>query len=256
MNSVLSIGIFIIGLCFGSFANVIIYRVPRGISIVKPRSACTACGKTLGAVDLLPVLSWLFLRGKCRACGAKISPQYPLVELMCAVLFVAMFMHSPTLSFLPLAVFAFVLLTISFIDAYTQEIPDGLIITGAVAGILWIASGHLTHWQDALLGVIAGAVPLFVIDRLTLIILKKDGFGFGDVKLMAMVGLFLGWRMVFLAFFIAFVLGAIFAVYLIASGKAKRESYMAFAPFLCIGTLTAFWFGEWLLAVYFGLNII
>lgn len=249
---------FLLGLCFGSFANVVIYRLPKKLSVVKPASACPSCGNTLNAFDLFPVLSWLLLRGKCRVCKKKISLRYSLVELICGILFASMAVYSPTLTAVPLSVFAFVLLTISFIDADTQEIPDGLVIIGAVAGIVWVAGGHfipelLPHarsWWDALLGVVAGAIPLLVIDRITLLVLKKDGFGYGDVKLMAMVGLFLGWQMILMAFLFAFISGAVFAVYLMATGKAKRGTYMAFAPFLCMGTIAAFWIGQPLLNWY------
>ncbi|MDR0273248.1 MAG: prepilin peptidase [Clostridiales bacterium] len=254
---------FLIGLCFGSFANVVIYRLPKGLSISKPPSACPSCKKQLQAIDLVPVLSWFFLRGKCRRCKKKISVRYPLVELLCGMLFASMAYASmvngsPTLSLVPLSVFVFVLLVVSFIDADTQEIPDGLLIIGAVAGIIFIACGHFMSeifphardWKDALLGVIAGAAPLLIIDRLCLLIVKKDGFGYGDVKLMAMVGLFLGWQNVLMAFLFAFVSGAVFAVYLMVTGKAKRGSYFAFGPFLCIGTYLAFFFGKAVLDWY------
>ena len=252
---------FLFGLCFGSFANVLIYRLPIKKSIIKPSSACPSCEHFLIAVDLIPVLSWFLLRGKCRKCRKKISVRYPLVELLCGALFALMVYYSPTLSAIPLITFVFVLLVISFIDADTMEIPDGLVIIGAIAGITWVAFGHFLPdffpyartWDDALLGAIAGSVPLLIIDRLTILLIKKDGFGYGDVKLMAMVGLFIGWRLMMVAFLFAFFSGAIFAVYLMVSGKAKRGAYFAFGPFLCIGTMSAFWFGEALLDWYFNL---
>ena len=231
-----------------------------------PPSACPACGKRLGAFELIPLLGWLFLKGKCRGCKVRISARYPAVELLCGGLFASMTWYSfvdelPTLTALPLMIFAFILLVISFIDWDTQEIPDGLVMIGAVAGVLWVAGGHVfpellpysIMWQDALLGVAAGAAPLLFFDRLTLLILKKDGFGYGDVKLMAMVGLFLGWQMMLMAFLFSFISGAIFAVYLIISGKAKRGAYMPFGPFLCAGTISAFWFGSNVLEWYLGL---
>jgi leader peptidase (prepilin peptidase)/N-methyltransferase len=183
------------------------------------------------------------------------------VELLCGLLFAAMAFYSPTLSIVPLAVLSFVLLTITFIDIDIQEIPDGLVILGAVAGIFWVVGGHFfaeyfptaPTWSAALIGAIAGGVPLLVIDRICLAVLKKDGFGYGDVKLMAMVGIFLGWEMTLLAFLFSFFTGAIFAVYLMVTGKAKRGAYMAFGPFLVIGTLLAFWFGWAILDWYFAM---
>jgi leader peptidase (prepilin peptidase)/N-methyltransferase len=239
--------------------------VPKKLSVVTPPSACPSCGGKLTVLDLFPVLSWVFLRGKCRACKEKISPRYPLIELLCGLLFVAMaycsvYNESPTLSAVPLMIFAFVLLAIAFIDADTMEIPDGLVITGAAAGVIFVAAGFFfpeifpfaRSWQDALLGVAAGAVPLLFFDRLCILILKKDGFGYGDVKLMAMAGLFLGWQMTLFAFLFAIFSATPIAVYLLASGKAKKSgSYIAFGPFLCMGILAAFFFGEFLLDAYF-----
>jgi leader peptidase (prepilin peptidase)/N-methyltransferase len=258
MPEIFMIFAFLFGLCFGSFANVIIYRVPKNISIVKPPSHCPSCNKRLGVLELFPFLSWFFLFGKCRSCKNKISPIYPFVELLCGLLFASVVYFSPTATAFPLAVFMFVLLTISFIDAYIQEIPDGLVITGTIAGIFLVAGGHFLPeifpharaWHDALLGVLAGAAPLLIIDRITILLIKKDGFGYGDVKLMAMVGIFLGWRLILLAFLFAFITAAIYAVYLMASGKAKRGTYIAFGQFLCIGTLISFWFGDMLINWY------
>ena len=252
---------FVIGLIFGSFANVVIYRWPRKLSVVSPPSACPKCEKRLGVLDLIPIVSWLALRGRCRFCRERISLRYPAVELACGLLFASMVLYSPTLSAIPLSALAFVLLCVTMIDWDTQTIPDGLLIFGAIAGVIWIICGHFAadlfpfapDWRDVLLGAMAGALPLFLLDRLTLLFLKKDGFGYGDVKLMAMVGLFLGWQMTLMALGFAVVFGAAFAIYLLASGKAKRGTYMAFGPFLCAGALAALWLGEPLLSAYFGL---
>jgi leader peptidase (prepilin peptidase)/N-methyltransferase len=246
--------LLILGLCFGSFSNVLIYRLPRKESINTPPSHCPACGHRLSVLDLIPVISWIFLKGKCRYCGVRISIRYPAVEAACAVLFLAMSLFVPgSLSVIPLCVLAFVLLNVSVIDADTQEIPDGLLITGSVAGVLWVVSAyffpslfglHAPAWPDALLGAVAGALPLFLVDRLVLLILKKDGFGFGDVKLMGMVGLFLGWKLVLISFLFAFITGGCYAAFLLFTGRARRGSYLAFGPFLSIGALAALWWGQ------------
>ncbi|MCL2217085.1 MAG: prepilin peptidase [Defluviitaleaceae bacterium] len=231
------------------------------MSIVKPRSGCPSCGKTLTAPDLIPVFSWLFLRGKCRFCKERISPRYVLVELLCGGLFAAMVFYSPTLSAIPLVLLVFVLVVVSMIDIDTQEIYDVLLIFGVAVGVAWVVAGHFfpaafpysPGWVDALIGLVAGALPLFLLDKLTLLILKKDGFGYGDVKLMAMVGIFLGWQLTFMAFFFAFLGGGVFAVVLLARKKVKRGEYLAFGPFLCAGTLLSLWFGEAVLSAYLGL---
>ena len=135
--------VFLIGLCFGSFANVVIYRIPKKISIINPPSHCPSCNKRLATIDLIPLFSWLFLLAKCRTCKNKISPRYPFVELLCGLLFVATIHFSGIteagaayLATLPLLVLMFVLLAITFIDIDIQEIPDGLVITGAIAGTI------------------------------------------------------------------------------------------------------------------------
>jgi leader peptidase (prepilin peptidase)/N-methyltransferase len=245
----------VFGVLFGSFANVVIYRLPRGESIVTPPSHCPSCNKRLTGLDMIPVISWLFLRGKCRSCGARISLRYPVIELACSLLFVSMYLFTG-MSFdaVPMCMLAFVLLCVSVIDAETQEIPNGLLIFGAASGVLWIAAGAIfsgsrylnaPYWLDALIGVAVGAAPLFIIDRLTLLILKKDGFGFGDVKLMAMTGLFIGWPTMLTAYFFAIISGGAFAMFLLATGRAKRGTYLAFGPFLAVGIISAMWLDEW-----------
>jgi len=238
---------FVVGICFGSFANVLIYRIPKKISIIKPPSSCTSCTKQLGIVEILPILGWIFLRGKCKHCKEKISIRYPLVECTCGLLFGVTFFISSGISPIFISFFAFILLTTAIIDYDTQEIPDGLIATGAVAAVLWVLSGFwidslVPHWSNALLGSAAGALPLLFIDRLCILLVKKDGFGYGDVKLMAVAGLFLGWQNVLVAFFFAFVLGGIYATYLLITKNAEKGAYIAFAPFLCAGSLISVWF--------------
>jgi prepilin signal peptidase PulO-like enzyme (type II secretory pathway) len=148
---------------------------------------------------------------------------------------------------------AFILMCVSVIDAHTQEIPDGLLLLGVLTAALWIAAGQFSPaspylnapgWRDALLGGLAGAAPLFVLDRLTYLLAKKVGFGFGDVKLMAMAGLFIGWRHVLASFCFAFIAGGVWGIFLLASGRAKRGTYFAFGPFLALGILAAQWFGD------------
>jgi leader peptidase (prepilin peptidase)/N-methyltransferase len=181
--------------------------------------------------------------------------RYPVIELACSLLFISMYLFTGvSFNAVPLCLLAFVLLCVSVIDAETQEIPNGLLIFGAAAGILWIAAGAILpgyqflsapYWLDALIGVAVGAAPLFIIDRLTLLIIKKDGFGFGDVKLMAMAGLFIGWPTMLTAYFFAVIGGGVFAVFLMATGRAKRDTYFAFGPFLACGIISAMWLDEW-----------
>ena len=243
---------FLFGLCFGSFANVLIRRLPRGLPVITPPSACPECGQRLRAWDLVPVLSWLVLRGRCRYCNGPVSVRYPAVELLCGLLFAGMALLTPTLSAIPLALFAFVLLCVSAIDIDTREIPDGLLVFGGVVGVLWVALGRFAPAAfplvpgiaGAALGALAGGLTLFLVDMLVLLLAKKYGFGFGDVKLMAMAGLFLGWQLVAVAFVFAFVSGGAFAAFLLLTRRAKRGDYLAFGPFLAVGCLCALWWGR------------
>jgi len=174
-----------------------------------------------------------------------------LTEIICALLFAGMVLLTPSFSAVFLSLFAFILLTVSIIDWDTQEIPDKLLIFTALIGISWVAAGHFSTvfpmapgFIDAGLGILAGGLPLFIVDKLVLALFKKDGFGYGDVKLMAVCGLFLGWRLIFAAFFFAFITGGVFATVLLLTGRAKRGEYIAFGPFLCAGVLIAIWFGQ------------
>ena len=259
MDEIKIIFAVIFGLCFGSFANVLIYRMPRKISIILPPSQCPACSHRLRVLDLLPVASWLALGGSCRYCKASIGWRYPIVELVCALLFVAMVGFTASFSAIPLAFFAFILVSISLIDWDTQEIPDGLLVAGGICGILWVVMAYFApyafplapYWLDGVLGVVAGALPLLLIDRLAIFVLKKDGFGYGDVKLMAVAGLFLGWQLVFVAYYFAFIIGGVYAIFLLVTRRARRGGYMAFGPFLALGILGALWFGQKFISAMF-----
>jgi len=167
------------------------------------------------------------------------------------MLFVGMIHYTQTLSVIFLSLFGFILLAVALIDWDTQEIPDSLLLAALIIGVVWVALGNFTTvfphapgFINAGLGILAGALPLLAVDRLTILLVKKDGFGYGDVKLMAIAGLYLGWSDVFTAFFFAFVMGGIYATFLLITGRAKRGDYIAFGPFLCIGVITALWFGQ------------
>ena len=237
------------GLCFGSFAGVIIYRVPRGISIVSPPSRCENCETRLGLPEILPVAGWIISRGRCKYCGVKISPRYVAVEIFTA----GMFLISAVLVGFSFDIFAiwallFILICVSAIDFKTLKIPDGLLITGAIIGAAWVFSGIFIPGSlapdpvTAALGAIAGGAPIFFFDRLTFIVSGRDGFGFGDVKLMAVCGFWLGWQGAFFALFCAVIAGGAAAMVLLFSGREKLGAQIPFAPFLSMGTaFSLFW---------------
>ena len=242
---------FLVGLCFGSFANVLIYRLPRNISLISPRSFCTACNGNIQFYDLLPVVSWVLLKGRCRSCHANISSRYPLIELACAFLFMGMILTVPGFSAIFMCLLAFILLAVSFIDADTQEIPDSLLGFATVLGVTLVVLGHFfpiffqsPGFISAGMGILIGGGCLLSIDRITIALHKKDGFGYGDVKLMAVCGIFLGWPLILVAFFFAFISGGIYATYLLLTRRARRGEYIAFGPFLCAGMIAAIWIGQ------------
>jgi len=151
----------------------------------------------------------------------------------------------------------FILLTVSVIDWDTQEIPDSLLLAAAITGGIWVTAGHFSPlfpeapgFIAAGLGILAGGLPLLLIDKLVIILFKKDGFGYGDVKLMAVCGLYLGVSIMFAAFFFAFIAGGIYATFLLITGRAKRGEYIAFGPFLCAGVIAAMWFGQGFISLF------
>jgi len=243
---------FFFGLCFGSFGNVVIYRLPLRKSLSKPPSTCPKCNARVKSRDLIPILSWLILKGKCRKCKVKISPQYAIVELICGLLFVLMVLLTTSASAVFLSLFVFLLLVISVIDWKTQTIPDSLIITGVIVGVLWVIIPLflpnyfplVPSWYMSVLGIIIGALPFLLIDKLTLLILKKDAFGYGDVKLMAMAGIFLGPADVLIASLFSLFIFLPFGVVTMLFNRKKGGTYVAYGPFLCGGILTSMFFAE------------
>lgn len=239
---------FIFGLIIGSFLNVCIWRLPREESIIRPGSHCPACSTALGVRDLVPVLSWLFLRGKCRACGEKISPRYPVVELLSGGLFLATYLHyGLTPGLLAGLVFLGFMVAITFIDLDHQIILDGMLALLAVCGLglqLWTGAVGIVNM---LIGAGAGGGLL-----LLLAILSRGGMGGGDVKFAAALGFWLGWPGILLGLFIGFVLGGVISLLLLASGLRGRKDFIPFGPFIAIGAWIALLYGRKILGWYFG----
>ena len=242
---------FIIGIAVGSFLNVCIWRLPREESIIRPGSHCPACSTALGVRDLVPVLSWIFLRGKCRYCGAKISPRYPAVELLTGVLFVWCFLRfglSPQLA--PALVFSAFMVAITFIDLDHQIILDGMLALLAAAGLglgLWPGQ---PGWVDMLIGAGVGGGMLLV-----LAVVSGGGMGGGDVKFAAALGFWLGWPGILLGLFIGFVAGGAISLLLLATGLRGRKDFIPFGPFIALGAWIALLYGKNILAWYFSFLI-
>jgi leader peptidase (prepilin peptidase)/N-methyltransferase len=258
MEWFIGIFVFMIGIVIGSFLNVCIYRVPLGVSIAKGRSACPQCGATLTAPDLVPVLSYLALRGKCRHCGARISPIYPVVEGATGVLFLLLYLKTGLSWDLPVyAALVSLLIAIAFVDYKHMIIPNGFVIAGLIIGIIKLAVSIFTDafgsWTLYAIGFAAGALPLLLVMLFCALILKKEAVGGGDIKLMAFAGLILGWQLVIPAYLIGIITGAVAGLVLMAAGKKQRGDEIPFGPFLCFGILVSVFFGNELILWYLGL---
>ena len=248
----------VFGLCLGSFLNVLIWRLPQRLSLVRPASSCPECGEPLRRRDLIPVFSWLMLRGCCRSCQVWISARYPLVEAVTAVVGAALawrFADVPTIAaFLAVAGGC---IALSAIDIDTHTLPTRLVYATGILGatLLAVASALNGRAQRLLPAVTAAIVVGLVLYAVWALV--PGGFGFGDVRLGAMLALFLGWLSaahVFVGVALAFVLGAVVGLGLIVGGRAGRRTAVPFGPFLAAGALISVLFGHsiirwWLPAV-------
>jgi leader peptidase (prepilin peptidase)/N-methyltransferase len=228
------------GLVVGSYLNVVVYRLPRGLSTVSPGSACPACGASLRALDNIPVLSFLWLRGRCRDCGARISVRYPLVELATAALFVCCLLaFGWRLQALAAAVFCGLILALALIDLEHMLLPDKLTFPGMAAGFAlqpWIDGVTLL---DAVVGALVGAGVLILLINAWYWLREEEGMGLGDVNLMALVGAFLGWKGVTLTLFGGALSGALVGLGLMALRRLNLTSKLPFGTFLALGALAA-----------------
>ena len=261
----IQIFIFIIGLAIGSFLNVCIYRIPRAdMSIYSPRrSFCPECSQSIRAYDNIPLLSYLFLRGKCRHCKAKISVLYPIVELATAVLFLVMyFQFGKTLEFLHALIFVAILIPITVIDAQHYIIPNVISLTGLILGLGIVCAiayqrGSIDYLRTGLIGFIAGGLGLWLIAFIGSAIMRKKAMGGGDVKLMAIIGLFLGvwqepmwWQSLIMVIGLSALSGAVIGTLLIAIGQKSRQSPIPYGPFLAGAAVVVLLWGDVLWVEY------
>lgn len=241
---------FLFGTIIGSFLNVLIHRLPRGQSIVKPGSACPACGHRLGFFDLIPILSILFLRARCRYCRAPISWRYPLVEALTGLIFALVVRrYGLSLECAGFMVYAALLIAIAFIDQDEMIVPDALSLPGLGIGLIFaLARGRL---GAGLIGALVGGGFLLIIYFIALFLLKKEGLGLGDAKLLAMVGAFLGWEGVLFTVLIASISGALGGLALMALGRLRLGEPMPFGPYIAGAALLLciwpwqLWLGLW-----------
>jgi len=246
----------LLGLVIGSFLNVVIWRVPRGESVVRPPSACPGCGHEIRARDNVPVLSWLLLRGRCRDCGTPISARYPAVEALTAVLFGLVAWHVEPWAVPAFAYLAAIGVALALIDLDTHRLPNAIVLPSypVLALLLTVASWGSGDWP-ALLRAVIGGVALWVA-YFAMALAYPSGMGFGDVKLAGLLGAalaWLGWGAFAVGSFGAFLLGGVFSIGLVLAGRAGRKSGIPFGPWMILGAAVGIAVGEPLWGAYLGL---
>ena len=253
-GSLIALYSLLVGLALGSFMNVCIYRIPLEKSIIRPSSSCPNCGKKIRFYDNIPLISYLLLLGRCRHCHHPISWRYPAVEAITGLLSLALFIrYGLSLQYLLFLLFAATLVTISFIDLDHQIIPDVLSIPGIVAGLAAAFIPGNVSWFDSIIGSIGGGGALFLVGLIYEKLTGKQGMGGGDVKLLAMIGAWMGWRSLPFVLLVSSLTGAIIgSVFLLAAGKGYRVR-IPFGPFLSLGALFYIFFGPQLTNWYISL---
>ena len=266
------------GLIIGSFLNVVILRLPvmlermwrsecrewlggdapvdeaqEHFNLVKPRSRCPHCGHMITALENIPVLSWLVLRGKCRECGARISIQYPLIELTAAAMAVTVAWYfGVTWQALAAMAFSWTLLALSAIDIRTQLLPDNMTLPLLWAGLALNLNGQFTDIESAVLGAIFGYLSLWTVYQFFRLVTGKEGMGYGDFKLLAALGAWLGWQFLPLIIILSAVVGTVVGLTLIIARGRDRNVPIPFGPYLAGGGWIALLWGEDLLRLYLG----
>ena len=265
----------VIGLLIGSFLNVVIHRIPlmmqretdnfiaaerdealphtQPYNLVVPRSACTSCGHTLSAIENIPLISWLWLRGRCRHCGAKVSARYPLVEALTALLSGWVIWRLGS-GFEGVAALFLVwsLLAMTFIDIDTQLLPDDLTLPLVWAGLLVNLVGGFVSLQEAVIGAAAGYLSLWAVYWVYRLVTGKEGIGYGDFKLLAALGAWLGWMMLPLIVLLSSLLGAVVGIALIVLRRHQRGMPIPFGPFLAVAGLVALLYGQTIVSAWLG----
>jgi leader peptidase (prepilin peptidase) / N-methyltransferase len=236
----------------GSFLNVCIYRLPRRESLTYPPSRCTSCGRRLSWFDNVPVVSWMVMRGRCRTCGAAVSAMYPIVEIVTAAVFVSAYLLYGVSALGAVRVaFACALIVLFVIDLQHRILPNVITLPGIVLGFvcsLFLPPG----WRDSLIGIAVGGGTLFLIAEAYYRVRQVEGLGMGDVKLLGMIGAFLGWKLVLLTLIVASFAGSAVGVFLIVSGRGNMKLALPFGTFLAVGAVFAATWGDPIVEWYVG----
>jgi leader peptidase (prepilin peptidase)/N-methyltransferase len=246
-----SIVSFLFGAIVGSFLNVCICRMPIDESVVSPPSHCPRCDYQIRWYDNIPLVSYLMLRGKCRGCGVHISLQYPLVELLNGLLTLALFLkYGPSLSFLAMFMFCSSMVVITFIDLEHQIIPDEISLPGIIIGFVFsfFLPGH--SWINSLLGIFLGGGSLLMVAYGYQWLTGKEGMGGGDIKLLAMMGAFLGWKSVLFIVFASSLIGSVVGITMMLVQKKDSKLAIPFGPYLAFGAVLYIFYGTQLISWY------
>jgi len=269
LNTILSVFALAFGGVIGSFLNVCVYRIPRNESIINPGSHCPKCNNPIAWYDNIPVISWLALGAQCRHCKEPISWQYPLVESITATLFLLVYWRFGLVVATPVyMLLAAALVLVTFVDLTDWTIPDQVTIPGIVIGLgcsliamFFPNSGlRIEHIHsdiaviDSVLGIVAGGASLYLLDKLTVLLLQKRGMGLGDVKLLAMLGAFTGWKGVILILIISSFVGSLVGIAVVAiqryRGTDDRDHYLPFGPYLSLAGFIVVLFGADIVGAY------
>jgi leader peptidase (prepilin peptidase)/N-methyltransferase len=274
-NTFVAVAAGILGLMIGSFLNVVIHRLPKMMqresdnyvahesgkplphtdryNLIVPRSACPHCGHQITALENIPVVSWLFLRGKCSNCKAPISARYPIVELLTALVSALLIWRFGSgLPGLATLVFAWMLIAMTLIDADTQLLPDDLTLPLLWCGLLVNMNGTFVPLDQAVIGAVAGYLSLWSVYWLFKLTTGKEGMGYGDFKLLAALGAWLGWKMLPVIILLSSVVGAVVGIALIAFAKHGRDKPIPFGPYLAAAGMLALLYGKTIAEAYLG----
>jgi leader peptidase (prepilin peptidase)/N-methyltransferase len=256
MAALMVVFIMAFGLVLGSFFNVVIYRLPRGLNLSRPPSSCPGCNARIKPYDNVPVLSYLLLRGKCRSCGQKISSVYPVVEALTAIAFVLVYFNAGrqlSLEFFAGCLFTSSLIVLGFIDYYHQILPDAITLPGLVLALVYSFFRDDLTFRGALIGAVAGAGFLLLVYTVHRLIRKKEGLGMGDVTMLLMIGAYLGLVRTFLTLILASFVGTLVGVYFIVRRKKDFQFALPLGTFLAPAAFVSLLWGERILRAYLGL---
>ena len=243
----------VLGLVLGSFLNVVIYRLPRGLSLIHPGSHCPSCENPIRFYDNIPLVSFVVLRGRCRRCGSRIGWRYPFVEVLTGLCFVALFLrYGWTAQMAAYGVLMLFLIPISFIDLDKGLILNKLTIPGFILGVCLVLGLQIENWKDVLLGVLGGGGIGWLIGRLGKLLFRKESLGMGDIKLLVMIGVYVGFPEIGICLFLGVLVAAVVMCWGMVFRKFRLGDTIPFGPFIALGTLVFLLWGESILDWYLG----